>query len=68
MGGLIIVESDNGSLQNFPILGLLSAVATILSLWLAGRIRPVTAETEMSPTQAVAAAAEGMYDAPEPLM
>jgi predicted MFS family arabinose efflux permease len=68
IGGLIIDIAEDGSVQNYPIVGLLSAAATILSLWLAGRIRRVTAETHMTTTQAVAAAAEGMYDASEPLM
>ncbi len=68
VGGLIVSEAEDHRLLNFPIVGLLSAVATIMSLWLAGRIRPIAVEAEMSTTQAVAAAAEGMYDAPEPLM
>ncbi len=68
LGGLIVVEGKDGTLQNFPIVGLLSAAASLLSLWLAGRIRPLTAESETTPTQAMAAAAEAMYDAPEPLM
>jgi DHA1 family inner membrane transport protein len=68
VGGLIVAEAADGRLQNFPILGWLSAAATISSLWLAGRLRPVTSEVETTTTQAVAAAAEAMYDAAEPLM
>jgi predicted MFS family arabinose efflux permease len=70
LGGLIIVESTDRSLQNFPIVGVLSAIATILSLWLVGRIRPATAESEssISANQALAAAAEAMCDATEPVV
>ncbi len=42
--------------------------ATLASLWLAGRLRPITPDQEISTTQAIAAAAEGMYDADEPVM
>ena len=67
LGGLIIVESADGSLQNFPTVGLMSAIATILSLWLVGRIRPATSDTEISTNQALAAAAEALCDATEPM-
>lgn len=68
LGGLIVVEAEDGSLLNFPVVGLLSAAASMLSLWLAGRIRPLVTDAEFTPTQAMAAAAEAMYDAPEPLV
>jgi predicted MFS family arabinose efflux permease len=67
IGGLIIAESADG-LQNFPTLGLLSAIATIFSLWLVGRILPATGESEISTNQALAAAAEALCDATEPLV
>jgi len=68
VGGLIIAESVDGSLGNFATVGLLSAIATLLSLWLAGRIRPAAAETEISTNQALAAAAEALCDATEPVI
>jgi MFS transporter, DHA1 family, inner membrane transport protein len=70
LGGLIIVESADKSLQNFPIVGMLSAIATILSLWLIGRIRPATTDSEISisANQALAAAAEATCDATEPFV
>jgi DHA1 family inner membrane transport protein len=68
IGGLIVVAREDNSLANFSIVGFLSAGATILSLWLAGRIRPITPEKELTTTQALAAGAEGMYDADEPVM
>ena len=67
MGGLIIAESPDGRLLHFPILGLISAAATMVCLWLAGRIRPVTADADISTNQALAAAADAMYDVTEPV-
>jgi DHA1 family inner membrane transport protein len=69
LGGLIIAESTDGRLLHVPILGIVSAAATILSLWLAGRIRPITATAEhpITTTEALAAA-EAMYDATEPVV
>jgi MFS transporter, DHA1 family, inner membrane transport protein len=68
VGGLIVAEAPDGRLLHVPILGLVSAAATIICLWLAGRIRPLrlTAEHHITPTEALAAAAE-MYDAAEPV-
>jgi len=68
VGGLIIAESPDGRLLHFPILGLLSAAATMVCLWLAGRIRPVTADHHISTNEALAAAAEAMYDGTEPVV
>jgi MFS transporter, DHA1 family, inner membrane transport protein len=68
IGGLIIVESADGRLEHFPILGVLSAAATIACLWLAGRIRPITSEHEISTNEAIATAAEAMYDGIEPVV
>ena len=67
IGGLIIAESADGRLEHFPILGVLSAAATIACLWLAGRIRPITSEHEISTNEAIVTAAEAMYDGIEPV-
>ncbi len=67
LGGLIIAESADGRLLHVPILGLVSAAATMICLWLAGRIRPVTAEGHITTNEAIAAAAEAMYDGTEPV-
>jgi DHA1 family inner membrane transport protein len=67
IGGLIIAESADGRLLHFPILGWLSAAATMACLWLAGRIRPITSEHEISTNEAIATAAEAMYDGIEPV-
>lgn len=66
-GGLIISQSPDGRLEHFPILGLLSAAATMSCLWLAGRVRPITSEHEISVNEAIVTAAEGLYDGIEPV-
>ncbi|MFI5456137.1 MAG: MFS transporter [Isosphaerales bacterium] len=48
IGGQILVKSTDGALHNFNRVGLLAVVATMLSLGLAGRVRP--AETMSSET------------------
>jgi MFS transporter, DHA1 family, inner membrane transport protein len=68
VGGLIIAQSADGQLEHFATLGVLSAAATMLSLWLAGRIRPATASAEITTNQALAAAAEALYDGTEPVV
>ena len=40
IGGQILVKAADGTLQHFNRVGLFAAVATALSLWLAGRVRP----------------------------
>jgi predicted MFS family arabinose efflux permease len=59
---LIIVESKSGKLEHFGLVGLLACGITLVSIWLAGNLRPlaadkpVSAETELS---AVTAAEHG---------
>ena len=67
LGGLIIAEGPDGQLLHFPILGLLSTAATLACLWLAGRIRPITAEHDIPAGEAIVTAAEAMYDGLEPV-
>ncbi len=68
MGGLLIAKAADGRLLHVPTLGFVSAAATMLCIWLAGRIRPLTptAEHQITTTESLAAAAE-MYDAAEPV-
>ncbi len=40
IGGQILVKAADGTQQHFNRIGLFAAVATALSLWLAGRVRP----------------------------
>ncbi len=73
VGGLIVVQAADESLQNFAIVGLLSAGLAVTSLWLAGRLRlaelPTGPVDECSAEQiSLAAAADGNCDANEPLV
>jgi len=40
IGGSILVESADKTLRNFNRVGLIAVAATLISLWLAGRVRP----------------------------
>jgi predicted MFS family arabinose efflux permease len=40
VGGQMLVKSTDGVLHNFNSVGFLAVAATLLSLWLAGRVRP----------------------------
>jgi len=39
VAGLILVEPKNSPIANFPIVGVLAAATSLLTLWLAGRLR-----------------------------
>ena len=45
MGGEILTETADGVLHNFPVIGLISVAATLLSLWFAGLVRPACEQT-----------------------
>jgi predicted MFS family arabinose efflux permease len=45
IGGQILVKSPDGAIHNFGLVGLLAATATLLSLWLAGRVKPAEEST-----------------------
>lgn len=72
LGGAIVVESSSGKLENFGTVGWIAAAATLITLWLAGRVQvadgvdPRTAPTAAS--LAIAAAAEASVDAGEALV
>jgi predicted MFS family arabinose efflux permease len=70
LGSLVIVVSADGRLQHFDVVGLIAVSATLLSLWLAGRLRSAEAEAAaaLTPAQSLAAAAEADYDAGEPIV
>ena len=40
IGGQILVKATDGTIHNFNKVGLIAVVATSVSLWLAGRVRP----------------------------
>ncbi len=46
MGGEILVESADGLLHNFHLVGLISLAATLLSLWVSGLVRPAREQTK----------------------
>jgi predicted MFS family arabinose efflux permease len=69
VGGLIVKPSATGGLRHFEIVGLIAVATTLISLWLAGRVRPAAAAPERatSPAECLSAAAEATYDAGEPI-
>ena len=46
IGGQMLVKAADGTQQHFNQLGLFAAIATGISLWLAGRVRPAQELTE----------------------
>jgi predicted MFS family arabinose efflux permease len=67
-GGLIISESSDGKLENFGTVGWIAAIATLATLWLAGRIRPAQAPSPSAEEISLIAAAEATADVGEPLL
>ena len=41
LAGRILTEAPDGALQRYGWVGLIGVASTLLSLWLAGRLRPV---------------------------
>lgn len=68
VGGLIVTKSSTGQLENFGIVGWIAAVATLFSLWLAGRVQ--TAEPLRPPSEATSLVAlpETNVDLGEPVL
>ncbi len=67
-GGLIVVQAADGRLMNFWLIGLLSAALTLLSLWLAGRLRLAIQPEILAEDICLPAAAEASVEAGEPLV
>jgi hypothetical protein len=69
VGGLVIHRAADGRLLYFDRVGWIAIAATLISLWLAGRLRPAgyVAAEETTPARSLGAAAEASYDAGEPL-
>jgi DHA1 family inner membrane transport protein len=61
IGSLIIVDNADGAIRNFDKVGLIAVASTILSLWLAGRVRPAQAT---SPAATGKAAVDEIFDDP----
>jgi MFS transporter, DHA1 family, inner membrane transport protein len=60
LGGVIIAESSTGKILHFGTVGWIAAASTLLSLWLAGRLRMAD--------NAVATSAEASVDAGEAMV
>lgn len=63
IGGALLTKHE-GKLEHFPLVGVISILGTLTSLWLAGRLRLVADHTT-SATESLAAAAQGTVDADE---
>lgn len=68
IGGSIITEGAEHRLENFGQVGWIAAGATLLSIWLAGRIRPASIAPVSAQQISLAAAAEASVDAGETLL
>ncbi|EMI41487.1 MFS transporter [Rhodopirellula sp. SWK7] len=68
LGGLIVVQSTDGRLLNFEIVGAMAAGFSILSLWLAGRLRMAEQLAIDALDISLPAAAEASVDAGELLV
>ncbi|SMP78298.1 Predicted arabinose efflux permease, MFS family [Neorhodopirellula lusitana] len=68
LGGLIVVQSTEGRLLNFEIVGVLAAGFSVLSLWLAGRLRMAEAAEVPGMQLSLAAATKATTDTGEILV
>ena len=68
LGGIIVTQSADGKLEHFGTVGWIAAASTLLSLWLAGRIRIVDQVAVSAEEMSFAAAAEAEVDAGEPIL
>jgi DHA1 family inner membrane transport protein len=67
LGGAILAKPGEQYLH-FPIVGLISAGVTLVSLWIAGRLRVANESRPITIEAAIAAAAQGEVDQAEPLL
>ncbi|HEV3146629.1 MAG TPA: MFS transporter [Gemmataceae bacterium] len=67
VGGFILTKAPDGTIERYPLVGFLGIAATLLSLWLAGRIRIVDTHHATGTPESLAAAAQGNLDADEPI-
>ena len=67
LGAWLIVKPEEGPLQNFWEVGVVAAASTLVSLWLAGRLRVADGAAATAAALSLAAAAEATCDAGEPL-
>lgn len=67
VGGRVILKASDGTFLRFPWVGALAMAATLLSLYLAGRLRSHGESLTTSAGLSLGAAAEAMSDSSEPL-
>jgi MFS transporter, DHA1 family, inner membrane transport protein len=65
--GMILVKAPNGTLEHFPVVGMIGAGVTLASLWFAGRLRSAEPPQSTPVEVTLAAAAQASVDAGEPL-
>jgi len=68
VGGVIISQSDGGLLEHFGTVGWIAAGSTLVSLWLAGRVRSLEVTPGLAEKISLGAAAEATVDASEPIV
>lgn len=69
IAGAIVTKSPDGRLEHFSTVGWIAAGSTLLSLWLAGRLRVADDSGHITATKvSLAAAAEASVDAAEPMI
>ncbi|HTN73735.1 MAG TPA: MFS transporter, partial [Pirellulaceae bacterium] len=68
LGGIILTEGEHGRLEHFGLVGWIAAASTLVSLWLAGRVRGAAEGVVSAEQISLAAAAEATVDAGEPII
>jgi DHA1 family inner membrane transport protein len=68
LSGRIITQEPDGPIEHFGTVGWIAAAATLVSLWLATRVRSADQPAVSAQKLALAAAAEASCDAGEPIM
>lgn len=68
LGGVIITQTSDGKLEHFGTVGWLAAVTTLITLFLAGRVRSAEQVAVNAQRISLAAAAEATVDAGEPMI
>ncbi len=68
LGGRIIVRAADGTLRHFDLVGWIAVASTVLSLWLASRLRRADSGEKTPPGVCLGAAAEALVDASEPIL
>jgi DHA1 family inner membrane transport protein len=68
LGGRIIERATDGTLRHFDRVGWIAVAATLLSLWLASRLRRADLLEHTGTSVSLGAAAEGLFDASEPIL